>query len=735
MLSKAREIRLAIISDDVKTLEKLLYTKDLFRLRFGRFPFLSLAYLYGANKVIRRYEVVLKGITDYIEIEEDFEDYVSFKKKAGKSLRYYVNGQIVSPVEMAVIVDDSEGARTLINKHTDVERISKLYKLTHDVTPKKKGNSIVVPRSKKPNFIELMAVLLIVALSVVFIGGGIVAMEIVPQALGGDGTEVSPMKINSESLLALAFEDSATRYYHLEKDLTIDVETWQTTENKAHIDGGGNTITLKGNLTRPFLEKLSGSIKNVTFKFETEIGEIPQNSALLIKTISGTMENLTVDVSDIDALVKTECGLVGYESTGIMRGISVNASGKLEEVSALEETVIGTLLYKNVGVVENVSVKINFELLGDARKATSENTAGSFGDAIFGGIVGLNNGQLINSKVEEGSTIKADTLDVGGIVATNQEKATISNTINYANVTQTTLTSFWSPNVGGITMRNYGKINSTKNYGNIVASSNQNKNNTSLILGGITTTNTGVIDKVENYGNISATVKAGTINAGGVGYLNEGTTTNAKNFGTITTLSTDFIDNPTLSNSQKIVEHHVGGAYGINNGTITKFRNDGNISSNHYLTDSACIGGVVGLNYNTSSMVSNSQMRGNISASSAKEKNKMLFVGGIVGYLMGVVKDSFNIGAFSTEGNETALSVGAIFGTTRVESDLMGDLYKSGSDWANNYYLIDKGYQRGIGYYYVTSFLGTTNYMEAEDYETNASTIETITSNEGVYWE
>ena len=65
----------------------------------------------------------------------------------------------------------------------------------------------------------------------------------------------------------------------------------------------------------------------------------------------------------------------------------------------------------------------------------------------------------------------------------------------------------------------------------------------------------------------------------------------------------------------------------------------------------------------------------------------------------------------------------------------MGDLYKSDSDWANNYYLIDKGYQRGIGYYYVTSFLGTTNYMEAEDYETNASTIDTITSNEGVYWE
>lgn len=735
MLSNAQEIRLAIISDDVKKLEQLLVTKEHFRLRFGRFPILSLAYLHGANKVIKRYEPLLKGIEDYVEVEEEFEDYLIFKEKSKRALRYYVGGKVVSPMEMAVITDDSEGARNLLNKQTDVDKVTKLYKLTRGVTPKKKGNSIIIPRSKKPKMQELLVVLLVVALSVVFVGGGIVAMEIVPQAIGGEGTENSPMKITSEHLLGLAFSDTTKRYYHLENDLTINLDNWHTSENLANVDGGNNVITLKGNCTKAFLEKLSGSIKNVTFKFEGELTDLPNGSALIVKNLSGTMENVHFKFGNINAKATDNCALAVYESTGTMRNVTLEVDGSIEEVSALEETVIGTLLYKNVGVVENVSVKINFELLGDARKATSENTAGTFGDAIFGGIVGLNNGQLINSKVEEGSTIKADTLDVGGIVATNQEKATISNTINYANVTQTTLTSFWSPNVGGITMRNYGKINSTKNYGNIVASSNQNKNNTSLILGGITTTNTGVIDKVENYGNISATVKAGTINAGGVGYLNEGTTTNAKNFGTITTLSTDFIDNPALASNQKIVEHHVGGAYGINNGTITMFRNDGNISSNHYLTDSACIGGVVGLNYNTSSVVSNSQMRGNISASSAQEKNKMLFVGGIVGYLMGVVKDSFNIGAFSTEGNETALSVGAIFGTTRVESDLMGDLYKSGSDWANNYYLIDKGYQRGIGYYYVTSFLGTTNYMEAEDYETNASTIETITSNEVVYWE
>jgi hypothetical protein len=282
-------------------------------------------------------------------------------------------------------------------------------------------------------------------------------------------------------------------------------------------------------------------------------------------------------------------------------------------------------------------------------------------------------------------------------------------------------------------MRNYGKINSTKNYGNIVASSNQNKNNTSLILGGITTTNTGVIDKVENYGSITATVLAGTINAGGIGYLNEGTTTNSFSCGNIITLSSGEIENPTLSASDKHIEHHVAGGYAVNKGTLSTFRNDGNISSTHYLADTSCVGGVVGLNYGTGALVSSSQNRGNLTVSSAQDKGFSAFVGGVVGYLMGVVKDSFNLGSFATEGNENAISAGAIFGTTTVQGDLMGDLYKDGSDWANNYYLVDKGYEGGIGYYLVKAIF-SQNYTKADDYETNASDLETIKSKE-VYWE
>ena len=733
MLSNTREIRLAIISDDVKRLEQLLVTKEHFRLRFGRFPILSLAYLYGANKVVRRYEMLLKGLEDYIEVEEDFEDYLLFKEKSKRALRYYVGGKVVSPMEMAVIVDDSEGARNLLNKQIDVDKVTKLYKLTRGVTPKKKGNSVVIPRSKKPKMQELLVVLLIVALSVVCLSGGIVAMEIVPQAIGGEGTESSPMKITSEHLLSLAFSDTAKRYYHLENDLTINLDNWNTSENLANIDGGNNVITLIGNCTKAFLEKLSGSIRNVTFKFEGELTELPKGSALIVKSLSGTMENVQFKLGTINAKATDNCSFAVYESTGTMRNVALEVGGSIEEVSALEETVIGTLLYKNVGLVENARAKINFNLLGDARLASSENTAGTFGDAIFGGIVGLNNGSIVNSVVEEGSTIVSDTLDLAGISATNSEKATISGSTNYASLTQSTLTSFWSPNVGGITMRNYGKITSSKNYGSIVASSNQNKNNTSLILGGITTTNTGVIDKVENYGSITATVLAGTINAGGIGYLNEGTTTNSFSSGAIATLSSGEIDNPALSGSEKLIEHHVAGGYAVNKGTLSRFRNDGNISSNHYLTDTSCVGGVVGLNYGTSALVTSSQNRGDLTVSSAQDKGFSAFVGGVVGYLMGIVKDSFNLGSFATGGNEKAVSAGAVFGTTTVQSDLMGDLYKDGSDWANNYYLVDKGYEGGIGYYLVKAVF-SQNYTKADDYETNASDLETIKSME-VYWE
>lgn len=726
MIENATQIRLAVIKDDLKSLKKLLVNKESLSLRFGRFPLLSLAYLYQSERVISEYERILSKITDYVEMEESSEDYALFKKKAKKSLRFYLGGQVVTPLEMSAIMDDGEGVRALVKGTLNTERVQKIYKVTHSKIVKKKGNGIVVPRSKKPKMRQLTAVLTIIALSVVFICGGVVALELVPVALGGEGTLESPLKITSETLLSTAFDDESMRYYQLENSLNINLEKWERKELKSHVDCLNNEIIIDGTLQESFISKLSGSLSNATIKFKNVGRDLPLNGAFFANEISGKLSNVTFVFEDLNVTIHSECGLVFHTSTGTISNVTLFANGTINEVSALEETVMGALTYKNAGTIDGVSSHLNLTLKGDASGATSEDSASSFGDAVFGGVVGINNGTLTGASVTEGSSIVSDTLDVGGIAVANAEKATISNSFNHANITQSTQTSYWSPNIGGITMKNYGKISSSANYGALSGATNQNKQNTSIILGGITTTNSGTIDKAENHGTLTASMLSGALNVGGMGYLNEGSVTNSRNYGEISV---------TVNETEAYkMEHHVAGAFAVNNGNITSFRNDGNITGTFSVESSAYVGGVVGLNYHVGATIKSSQNRGNITVDSPQANNRRLFIGGISSYLVGTLNDCFNMGEFQTSSNEKAVVFGAIIGCTTIESDIMGNLYKSNSDWKNNYYLSDKGYLTGIGIFNVVSIFGTNQYMAGEDTDTNATDLETL-KGLGVYWE
>lgn len=720
----AKKIRLAVIGDDVKELKTLLVSKESFSLSFGRFPLLSLAYLYGASKVVRHYESALSKVSDYVVMPEETEDYLLFKKKAGKALRLYLGGQTITPVEMASVVGDSLAVSAHLKGLPNTDRVKKIYRLTHAQEVKKSGNSIVVPRSKKPTLKQITAVLSVIAVCLVCLLGGVVALEIVPPSLGGEGTLESPLKITSAELFSLALEDGSNRYYTIENDLTIDATTWTSRNLSVNIDGGGSTLSVKGKVSHSLIKKLSGSLSNLTIKFLDTPDTLPTSSALFVNEVTGSMQNLNVYAEDLALTANSEGGIVAYTSTGNIRDVKVFVSGTINEVSALEETVIGTLLYKNAGVVSDVEVSLDVSLSGDAKSATSSDTAGTFGDAIFGGVVGLNNGTLTRAVVTNGSKIVSDTLDLAGIAATNAEKASITHATNNATLTQTTATSYWSPNIGGITMRNYGKISSSTNNGAITATTNQNQQNTSIVLGGITTTNTGTIDGALNTGSITGTMLAGALNLGGIGYLNEGATTNSTNTGAITGTVTET---DTLQ-----MEHHLAGAYAVNNGSITKIKNDGAISGTFSVESSAFVGGLVGLNNSASASINNCQNNGNVTANTTQQTNKRLFVGGVVSYLLGTLTDSFNTGSFTTTSNEKAVVAGAVLGFTRVESDITGQLYKSGSDWSNNYYIPELGYGCGIGNFYVQGIF-SSSYMDGEDVDTTPTDMDTLKGME-VYW-
>ena len=78
----------AIKQDDLALFSVL--TDKSKNLLFGRFPLLSLCYLYNAKHIIKKFETELLKVTNYNLVQENVEIYQAFKKVAGKALRLYI---------------------------------------------------------------------------------------------------------------------------------------------------------------------------------------------------------------------------------------------------------------------------------------------------------------------------------------------------------------------------------------------------------------------------------------------------------------------------------------------------------------------------------------------------------------------------------------------------------------------------------------------------------------------
>ena len=104
----------AIKKDDLKSFSSVMLSKSDLNISFGRFPILSLLYLYGSYKILEKYERFLLPIHNFNVVEEYYDAYLKFKKHAKKSLKIFVlNEKIIHPIEMLAILDE----RFLLNKY------------------------------------------------------------------------------------------------------------------------------------------------------------------------------------------------------------------------------------------------------------------------------------------------------------------------------------------------------------------------------------------------------------------------------------------------------------------------------------------------------------------------------------------------------------------------------------------------------------------------------------------
>ena len=498
---RLRDLHAAIKGDDAKLTERLL-TADasLAAHSFGRFPLLSLCYMYDSRAIIRKFGKRLKAHEGSYAVSPEYpEDYKKFKELAGRSLRLFREG-FVTPLDMLAVKGDAPALRAELGAKPSkerAERVAKIYELTSKRKVRVKENGISVPRSRSMTRLQKAAVVI-----TAFFGLSVCALALgayfaVPAAYGGDGSAVSPILISNAEQFVFAAGDDEQRYFKLTEDIVLDASDVAAFPLVADLNGDGHTVKVAG-ATAPLFTEISGKIHDVVFDFGEVNIEYSADSALLARTVTGTAENVTL-----------------------------KANGTIKDISGSETVYFGCLAVENKGTLNYVTCELSLTVTGASAGGESA------GDSFFAGIVAKNSGSIAYCELTDGSSLLLDTVDGAGIVAENASVGRVLDSVNAASVTQTSSYAMWSPNTSGVVLNNYGSVNNCLNSGAVTVSSEATKEeveaemdklgvsgNIAVYAGGVVCTNYGTVRHSKNTGNISAASLYSYIYAGGIAAAN-----------------------------------------------------------------------------------------------------------------------------------------------------------------------------------------------------------------------
>ncbi len=299
----------------------------------GRFPLLSLCYLYDSRKILKKYEGELLGVSRYTVFDEDRESFAAFRVKAGRALRLYLHlTDVVTPLEMLAVLGKHEYLAEVYAKGYKDEKsranIEYIVKTLYD-SPLEFGRNEVIIHNKKMSSAQKKTVWIACVVSVVFCVMAVLGLFAGLKA--GRGTEESPVFITNENQLALALQ--GTGYYKLKNDITW---TQEGRENFAGtLDGNGHTLTYAAT-GKPLAATLSGTVKNLKiitrFSVRTE-----ENYSVLFGENQGTIDNVQVEADgDFTVVQRTYCS--EQKTDGNTLSCDCNVFRKAETGSLVQKT-------------------------------------------------------------------------------------------------------------------------------------------------------------------------------------------------------------------------------------------------------------------------------------------------------------------------------------------------------------------------------------------------------------
>lgn len=520
----------SIKKDDLKSFSLIMLSNSDLNISFGRFPILSLLYLYSSYTILSNYEKFLLPIHNYNKVFEPYDAYLDLKKKAKKSLRLFAStDEPIYPILMLAVLDERKelenNFKKLYKNAEIVEILSKIYKINLNLEINCQTSEIHLPPKKLSFSSKIIASVLCVIFAMVSVLSLVNIFYVKNKT--GLGNASSPILISSEKELITAFS-SKGRYYKLTQDIFVSNDFAQN-DFDGTLDGDGHEIVLSEQTTS-LLKTNSGIIKNLKISAKITSASFSQSFAILAEKNSGTIENVEIS------------GQISFSSYND------------------EDAYFAGVVVTNDGTISDLQISLDAVVLNKRNS-----------DTFFAGVAGENNGTILNVTTGK-NKFETDTVDVSGIVTTNNGE--IKNCLNQTEIEQTS-SKQWHPHSSGIVINNYGTISSSINNGAITSSSTVEEYASDgsfyVFAGGIATQNYGTISGCENAGAISGNSEISIVYIGGIAAMNQATevyspmVSKSKSTGKISAKSTSAKVNVggIVGQNASFIAQTIFGTYGI----------------------------------------------------------------------------------------------------------------------------------------------------------------------------
>lgn len=482
----------AIEKDDIKAFDALMEEAPCGAYRLGRFPVLSLLYLFSARKITSAHEETFAKISAWKPLSEPASAARLFAERAGKCLRLYLS-EVVSPPEMLLILDRTKQLKKIypLTRPSEAakERLKTIYSVKYSLEVRFEGNEIILdrrPRSRREKKKIAIVCLSCILAATLAVATPVTVVSLLPKRAEGEVTKLSHIDFSAQTT------------YTLKADITIP-DNYSVEKVNCSFIGGGKKFVFGKNAT---LGEFSGTLSDL----EIQTAGSPIFTACTEKAV---LSDVTVNV---DADIKSSAGsaLIALTNCGTFDGVTVNVGGKISAFGGAsddtEELIFGGMVALNsysgatpqqrtYGTIKNCTVHYsNLSLMGELSA-----------NATFGGIVGVNDGIVQDCKVT--GAIFADTFDLSGACYVNYNL--LSGIVNEANLSQTADIDDWTPIVGGIVTENVATVEYCTHTGKITVEGSD-----AVICGGISARTYGRNNYCMSTGDISVTGK--DIYAGGI---------------------------------------------------------------------------------------------------------------------------------------------------------------------------------------------------------------------------